>query len=67
VGSTEVQFHAAYSWTYRNSEGLTQEGSEYRTTGFSPVTRRYTTKTDLDDSIKAFLPGYLSGYGYRLM
>jgi len=59
VGSTEVQFHAAYSWTYRNSEGLTQEGSEYRTTGFSPDTRRYTTKTDLDEYDKS-MPSRLS-------
>jgi hypothetical protein len=49
VGSKEVQFHASYSWTYSNSEGLTQEGSEYRTTAFSPDTRRYTTKTDPDE------------------
>jgi hypothetical protein len=59
VGSTEVQFHASYSWTCRNSEGLTQEGSEYRTTAFSPDTRRYTTKTDLDEYDKS-LPSRFS-------
>jgi hypothetical protein len=59
VGSTEVQFHAAYSWTYSNSEGLTQEGNEDRIAAFSPETRRCTTKTDLDESDKS-LPSRLS-------
>ena len=53
MSSTEVQFHAAYSWTYRNSEGLTQEGNEYLLAAFSPDTRRYTTKTDLDEYDKS--------------
>lgn len=37
VDSNEVQFHASYSWTYSNSEGLTQEGSEYRIASMLPV------------------------------
>jgi len=59
VDSTEVQFHAAYSWTYSNSEGLTQQGSEDRIAAFSLDTRRYTTKTDLDEYDKN-LPSRLS-------
>lgn len=53
VNSTHVQFHAGYSWTYWNTEGLNQNGTEDRIATFSLKTRRYTTKTDLDEYDKS--------------
>lgn len=44
-----VNFHAVYSWTYHNSEGLDQAGSEDLNAAFSCKTRRYVTRTDLDE------------------
>jgi len=59
VNSTHILFHADYSWTYSNSEGLDQAGREDRISAFSMKTRRYTTRTDLDDYDK-FNPLVLS-------
>ncbi len=53
VNSTDVEFYASYSWNYRNSEGLFQEGVEDRIAAFSHNTRRYTTRTDLDEYDKS--------------
>ncbi len=49
VNATQVQFHAVYSWTYSNNEGLEQNGKEDRIAAFSLNTRSYTTRTDLDE------------------
>ncbi|HEY9246082.1 MAG TPA: hypothetical protein VIO11_04470, partial [Candidatus Methanoperedens sp.] len=43
LNSTYIQFHANYSWTYHNSEGLNQAGSEDRIASFSSKTRLYAT------------------------
>ncbi len=50
VNDKSVRFHAFYSWTYENSEGLKQNGTIDRTAEFSLFSRYYTTpKTDLDE------------------
>lgn len=61
VNSTDVEFYASYSWTYQNNEGLFQEGVEDRIAAFSHNTRRYTTKTDLDEYDKSD-PSFLSAW-----